>query len=174
MKKISVLLFAVLMVFAFTACDNTTKGPDEPVYLSTGTMGDVEFENGSVTLTTENHKDYVVEGSLATMTEEQAKAFSGGGDGWKEGSHYISLNVSGVSEENKVEKQGWVSAIDSTDYLDEKTGSVKTGKILAITNGGTVRSELEDHYIWKIVLEDGKEYTVDFTKQFNALSNQGE
>lgn len=78
MKKISVLLFAVLMVFAFTACDNTTKGPDEPVYLSTGTMGDVEFENGSVTLTTENHKDYVVDGSLATMKADQAKAFSGG------------------------------------------------------------------------------------------------
>ena len=112
--------------------------------------------------------------AILTMANIDSGAFSGGGDGWKGGSLYISLNVSGVREENKVEKQGWVSAIDSTDYLDEKTGSVKTGKILAITNGGTVRSELEDHYIWKIVLEDGKEYTVDFTKQFNALSNQGE
>ena len=165
MKKLLVALLALAMVFALASCDDTNE-PSEAVYLSTGTMSDVKFENTKgASLTTEDGENFKVVGDLTPMSADQATAF-----GWAEKSLFLSLKVKGISEDNPVKEQGWVSTADSTDYVDKKSDSTKTGKILAITNGESVRSDITNQYIWKVVLTDGKTYTVDFSDQFKALT----
>lgn len=169
MKKFFVMLFSLVMLFAFISCDNSTQTP-QAVYLGTGTMGGVQFTNDeSLTLTTENGKDYKVEGTLSKMSAEQATAF-----GWADypDSSYIVFHVSSISESNPVVVQGWVNSIDSEGYKDSKNGSTKTGKILALTQGETIREDLAGCYIWKCELKDGSIYTVDLTAQAESFIQQ--
>ena len=171
MRKISIVIMVLAVLLVFTACDTTPKA-EEPVSLFTGTMGGVEFQNAdTVTLTTEDDKNYTAVGNLTSMTAEQAAAFGG----VSEGALYISVKVNGISEDNPVKEQGWVNAVDSIEYKDKKTGSTKVGKILAIsTDATTIRTDLDSCYIWKVVLTDGNVYTLDLSSQAEALTSAAE
>ena len=101
MRKISIVIMVLAVLLVFTACDTTPK-TEEPVSLFTGTMGGVEFQNAdTVTLTTEDGKNYTAVGNLTAMTAEQAAAFGG----VSEGALYISVKVNGISETNPVKEQ---------------------------------------------------------------------
>lgn len=171
MRKISIVIMVLAVLLVFTACDTTPK-TEEPVSLFTGTMGGVEFQNAdTVTLTTEDGKNYTAVGNLTAMTAEQATAFGG----VSEGALYISVKVNGISETNPVKEQGWVNAIDSTDYKVPNNGSTKVGKILAIsTDATTIRPDLEGCYIWKVVLTDGNVYTLNLSSQAESLTSAAE
>ena len=102
---------------------------------------------------------------------KQAAAFGG----VSEGALYISVKVNGISETNPVKEQGWVNAIDSTDYKVPNNGSTKVGKILAIsTDATTIRADLDGCYIWKVVLTDGNVYTLNLSSQAEALTSAAE
>ena len=171
MKKFLVIALCALTLAAFTACDNSTPTEEAPVSLFTGTMGGVQFPNDdSLRLDEVSEGNYKAVGDLASMTSEQAAAW-----GASEGALYITLKVKDISADNPVKAQGWVNAIESTDYKDPRSGSVNVGKILAISNDGkTIRADLEGCYIWKVVLEDGATYTVDLTDQAEALATAAE
>ncbi len=138
------------------------------VHLSINTMGGVKFGNPSdLSLTTEDGINYKAVGSLSEMTAEQTTAF-----GWAEeyiGSRFISVWVKAISAENPVKIQGWVSSIDSEDYLASASGSTAKGKNLAISYGSSIRADLNGCYIWKCELADGQVFTVDLTDQASAL-----
>ena len=188
MKKISIILLAALMLFAFVACDDTVKVKDS-VTLGTGTMKGIQFENPEgVTLSSDNNKDFTVEGTLAEMTEAQAKAFAGLEQtaeigGWAVGSQFVSLRINAGDDASRV-RCGWVSKDDATkatlddsafqDKKGEKAIDADYGMILAITNGETVREEVKNNPVWRIEIknagsDDVKIFTVDLSAQIAAV-----
>ena len=187
MKKIAIMLLAALMLFAFVACDDTQKVEDEAVTLATGEMGGIKFENAKgVTISTTDGKNYTVNGDLAKMEKDQAKAFAGLEQdaevgAWAVGSQYVSLSIKAGEDATRV-RCGWVSAenakkaaadLKDADFKDpksEKEIDATYSMILAITNGTTVRDEVKDTPVWRIEIKNGDSedvtvYTVDLSAQ---------
>ena len=189
MKKISIMLLAALMLFAFVACDNTTDEPeDNAIKLSSVTYGEgesaVTFENDSDTkLATEDGVNYTVTGTLAEMNADQAKAF---GETWNAGSQFVGLDIKfGI---NGSATYGWVSETDAEketvpteSWYDQKTTEgfedtqASWQMVLAVTNGETVREDLKTKPVWRIEItdtdtDDVTVYTVNLKSVIDAAA----
>lgn len=186
MKKTITLLLAVMMLFAFTACNNGTPAPEDwAIKLDTdGTLGvdNTPFLNSStVKLNTTNGKNYVVTGDLAKMSQEQADAWIG----ISKDSQYVALEITtGV---NASTRRGWVTEADANKAVSElnddafkvmvkkdiKSDEATWTMILAVTDGETLRPEIEGNPIWRVeITETDKEpvvYTVDMSEYFTTV-----
>ena len=183
MKKITIALLAIAMLFAFVACeDDSTPAPKNAINLKDIVLAGEMFQNSdTVELKTEDGKNYVVTGKLAPMKAEQAAAFGG----MSEGATYVSLEIETKGTEET--RRGWVTAEnafkDPSDLNfenDFKIGVKKTlteddspwGMVLAVTSDGTtVRPEVATNPVWRVELTDGESttvYTVDFSAYLPA------
>ncbi len=180
MKKTIIMLLAVMMLFAFTACNNGTPRPGDELTLddnATMANGTVNFKNSdSTVLSKVSGNNYKVTGVLAKMNAAQATAW-----GTVEGSQYVALEIpTGV---DATTRRGWVSAADAAkSELDDSAFKVMNdskvlskddatwGMILAVTTGDTPRTDIEGNYVWRVeITEDGKDtviYTVDMSAYF--------
>lgn len=131
------------------------------ITLATQSIGDVEFANGDCTLTTEDGYNFVVGGTLATMSEEQSTAFWGNTQG--AGSKYIAISFPAISESNAVTVSGWVENAESETYNDQKSGNTDNWYVIALTKGESAREELNGCTMWKCVLADNTTITIDFS-----------
>ncbi len=185
MKKITIALLAFAMLFAFVACeDDSTPAPKNAIALNDVELAGEMFQNSdTVELKTEDGKNYVVTGKLATMKADQAAAFGG----MSEGATYVSIEIETKGTEET--RRGWVTAEnafkDPSDLNfenDFKIGVKKTlteadspwGMVLAVTDGEKVRPEVATNPVWRVELTDGESTTV-YTVDFSAyLPTQGE
>lgn len=186
MKKTIIMLLAVMMLFAFTACNNGTPAPEDwAIKLDTdGTLGvdNTPFPNSStVKLNTTDGKNYVVTGDLAKMSQEQADAWIG----ISKDSQHVALEITtGV---NASTRRGWVTEADANkavSELNDDAFKVMAEKditsdeatwtmILAVTDGETLRPEIAGNPIWRVeITEANKEpvvYTVDMSEYFTTV-----
>ena len=185
MKKITIALLAIAMLFAFVACeDDSTPAPKNAINLKDIVLAGEMFQNSDgVSLDTNDGKNYVVTGKLASMDAEQAAAFGG----MSEGATYVSLEIETKGTEET--RRGWVTvdnASKAPDELDDSDFNIMVNKtlteddshwgmVLAVTSDGTtVRPEVATNPVWRVELTDGESTTV-YTVDFSAyLPAQGE
>ena len=155
MKKIAIMLLAALMLFAFVACDDTTK-TDEGAALKVSALaeGDKYLER-----TAADYGDY-------TIT-----------DGKVEGTLYKITDFSEFNTANEAEQSGYYLAFKLTDYDDLKNGKMtfykdgkETKKDIAVDEFNVFRVEdadattgTADFATWKVTVTSGDEtYSVTF------------
>ena len=152
MKKIAIMLLAALMLFAFVACDDTTKTDGATLKVSALAEGDEYLEK-----TAADYGDY-------TIT-----------DGKVEGTLYLIENFTEFNATVEEEQSGYYLAFKLTDYEDLKDGKMTfykdgtaTKKDIKVDEFNVFRvedaeAETPDFATWKVSVTSGDEtYSVTF------------